>query len=297
MAAGEVSADDAALFLADRYGRPVSNLLALSGGDWSRAFGYSTDGRRLVVRFGAWRADFEADQRAMSFAGPDLPVPRLVEIGETDSGFYAISERHDGDFLEELVPPDFRRVLPALLRALDALRGLPTERDSHWHDWLRGMLVDQPGGRVSGWREQLARFDGAEPAFDAGRRAMESLLPACPELGHVVHRDLVNRNVLTDPRRSRIAAVLDWGCMVRGDFVYDIAWLRFCGLWHASLATVDWRAVVLDHFDRIGLQVEQLDARLRCYELHIGLCALAYNVFRGCDADVALLVQRLHELM
>lgn len=126
---------------------------------------------------------------------------------------------------------------------------------------------------------------------------MESLLPLCPQVGHVVHRDLVNRNVLTTPARGRIEAVFDWGSMVRGDFVYEIAWLRFCGLWHVSLTSVDWRAVVLDHFDHVGVKVERFEERLRCYELHIGLEALAYNAFRGRTTDVALLVPRLLRLL
>ncbi|MDQ1461988.1 MAG: hypothetical protein QOI08_3472, partial [Actinomycetota bacterium] len=41
-------------------------------------------------------------QAAMRFAGPDLPVPRVLEIGDAFDGSYAISERHFGVFLEEL---------------------------------------------------------------------------------------------------------------------------------------------------------------------------------------------------
>ena len=95
-------------------------------------------------RFGAWREDFEKDRAAMGFSGPDLPVPRLIEIGEALGGFYAVSERHFGRFLEELGADGFRRIMPSLLRALDAMRRIPSgpeRREVPWGRWLLDLLV------------------------------------------------------------------------------------------------------------------------------------------------------------
>src|SRR5437879_557241 len=119
MGSGRITIDRARAFLANLYDGRARAVAELRGGDWSSAFSFRLDGRDFVARFGRWRDDFENDAAAMAFAGPDLPVPRVVEIGDAFDGAYVISERHFGVFLEELDAEGFQRVLPALLRALD----------------------------------------------------------------------------------------------------------------------------------------------------------------------------------
>lgn len=277
-----VGRDEAAAFLVGRYGAMrVEAVEALGSGEWSRAFSFRLDGRDLVARFGGYREDFETDQRAMAFDGPDLPVPRVLEIGDAFGGAFAISERHRGAFLEALDAPTLRLLLPALLRTLDALRAVPQDRSgTPWREWLVASLVDQSGARVSGWRATLAQSPEVEEVFVAGELALRSLAGSCPELGHVLHGDLINRNVLVAEDGSRIVAVFDWGSSKRGDFLYEIAFLRFWAPWFPSLAAIDIRVAVLEHYAQIGLDVPDLDARLRAYELQIGLEHIAYNAFK-----------------
>src|SRR5215213_8358036 len=108
----------AARFLAERYGPSAESVTELGGGDWSRAFSFRLDHRDLVVRFGRYREDFSKDQQAMAFARPELPVPTVLEVGEALGGFYAISERHFGVFLETLDERQWQALMPALLRGL-----------------------------------------------------------------------------------------------------------------------------------------------------------------------------------
>ncbi len=60
----------------------------------------------------------------------DLAVPRVVELGETGSGYFVVSERARGDFLDELDGVGMRAVLPRLLAALDAIRGIDVVADA-----------------------------------------------------------------------------------------------------------------------------------------------------------------------
>ena len=93
----------------------------------------------------------------MEFAGPDLPVPRVLEIGDAFDGAYAIS-CFTPVFLEELDAEGMQRAPPALLRALDVVCQFAhhDKRSMPWGDWLRDALIDHPGARVSGWREKIA---------------------------------------------------------------------------------------------------------------------------------------------
>lgn len=296
-----VSLEEAAAFLRHRYDGQAHKVEPLGGGDWSRAFGFRAGGRDLVARFGQHRADYLADQDAMAFSSSDLPVPRVLEIGEALGGFYAISERHFGRFLETLDQDGWRRVLPAVLRALDALRAIPVDRRTEggegWRAQLLDGLVDHPGRRVSGWRATLATSDELDSLYRAGERAVASLLGACPEIRHVLHQDLLNRNVLVTEDASRLAAVFDWGCRTDGDFLYEVAWFTFWAPWHPGLAAIDFGNAALGHYQELGLAVPHFEERLRCYEIHIGLIHLAYCAFVGRSGELGEVAARTREFL
>lgn len=304
-----VGLEQAAAFLADRYAGRAAGVGRLGGGDWSRAYSFELDGRSLVARFGAYRQDFEKDRAATMFAGPDLPVPAVTEIGAAYGGWYAISERYSGVFLESLEGPEFERLMPALMKALDALRRVPVPADASpvwpdepgsaagWRDWLTATLEDVDGGRVSGWRAKLAESASLEGLFATAERDLRALLPSCPEIRHVVHLDLLNRNVLVRADASRLEAVFDWGCSAFGDFLYDIAWFTFWAPWHPGLDSVGFRAAVTRHYETAGLDVPGIDDRLRCYELHIGLTHLAYCTYAGRDDSRREVAQRMARIL
>ncbi|MGH3067564.1 MAG: phosphotransferase family protein [Streptosporangiaceae bacterium] len=300
---------EAAGFLAGRYPGRARDVAELGGGDWSRAFSFRLDGRDLVARFGQYGEDFARDQQAMALSGPDLPVPRVLETCSALGGAYAISERCFGVFLETLDEPRWRRLLPALLHGLDALRAAPAlpasgpasdepAATASWREQLKAELDDRPGQRVSGWRAVLAGSAELDSLFTAGERAVSGLLDACPEIRHVLHRDLLNRNVLVAGDGSRLTAVFDWGCYGLGDFLYEVAWFTFWAPWHAGLAAIDFRSAIRGHYQAAGLDVPWFDERLRCYELHIGLTHLAYCTFTG-DPGVHLpgIARRTREIL
>jgi aminoglycoside phosphotransferase (APT) family kinase protein len=301
---GPIERHAAARFLAERYGPGAGSVAELSGGEWSRAFSFRLDGCDLVARFGRHVEDFIRDRKAMAFARPELPIPKVLEIGEAPGGYYAISERHFGVFLETLNEREWRSLMPALLRALDALRATrppgsgvewASEDEggpSSWRQWLVASLEDRPGERVSGWRAGLAATPEVEAVFTSGERALRSLVAACPEVRHVLHLDLLHRNVLVAPDASRLEAVFDWGCSVAGDFLYEVAWFTFWAPWHPTLDALDFRRVIQDHYETIGLKVESFPSRLACYELHIGLAHIAYAAFTGREDDLHAVARR-----
>jgi hygromycin-B 4-O-kinase len=299
----------AARFIAERYGPSAAeSMAALGGGDWSRAFSFCLEGRQLVVRFGSYLEDFRKDQKAMSFARPELPIPTVLEVGEAHGLFYAVSERHFGLFLETLDERGWRTLLPALLSGLDALRQIQLEggvdwsgagggSPTGWRQWLLASLEDRPGGRVSGWRAALKERPEIDKVLLAGESALRSRLFACPEVRHLLHRDLLNRNVLVAKDASRLEAVFDWGCSLAGDFLYEVAWLTFWAPWYPALAAIDFGRVIRDHYQRLGLVVEHFEERLCCYELHIGLEHIAYAEFTGREEHQQATVRRTLQVL
>jgi hygromycin-B 4-O-kinase len=222
----------------------------------------------------------------------DLPIPRVVEIGEARGYQYAVSERAFGAVLEELDASAMSRAFPSVLRMLDALREVDVSGSigyggvirggdgdcASWHDHLRRVGEDPPGP-THGWRARLATRADAERAFDKTYTGFAALVSSMPEVRHLVHSDLLYGNVLVAD--DHVSAVFDWGCAMYGDFLYDVAWLSFFAPWFSGLDAVDVRRAVREHHDAIDLVVPDFDGRMRCYEAHVGLASQAYQALIG----------------
>ena len=307
----------AAAFLRERFGDAVSGVAHLGTGAWSKAFAYRHAGADLVIRFGALREDFDKDQLAAQYATPDLPVPSVLEVGEADAvgpagqalgGYYAISRRLYGDYLDGVDAGQMRALLPSLFAALDAMRladlsgssgygmwdGAGSAPYTSWREALLDVVTDQPTRRIHGWRTRLSSSPtGAEP-FDRAYRRLQSLADLLPEDRHLIHSDLLHFNVLVTG--DRITGVLDWGCGLHGDFLYDLAWFCFWAPWYTAWDSIDFQAEAAQHYARTGLTVPHFEERLRACQIHIGLEGQAYQAYVARWDDLAWTARRTLEI-
>lgn len=321
----------AAAFLRARFGEGAGEVEPVGQGEWSQAYffrqradargsaGAALPAGRYVVRFSALLEDFAKDRRAMRYAGPSLPIPRVVEIGETGgagtvtttgplSGYYAVSERFDGVYIDGVGEAQMRALLPALFAALDAMRLADLTGTSGYGSWgadgvgqypswreaLLELAEDRPNARIHGWRAALeASPIGAGP-FDEAQAALERLAAHVPEERRLIHSDLLHYNVLVEG--SRITGVLDWGCGLYGDFLYDLAWFSFWQPWFSAWAAIDFAQEARRHYAAIGLRVPDFDERLRACQLHIGLSGQAYMAYKAYWDDLEATARRTLEL-
>jgi aminoglycoside phosphotransferase (APT) family kinase protein len=307
----ELSQEEVVAFLAGRPGT-ATDLQALSGGAWSSAWAYRVGDEELVVRFGPEAAWYEADRMAMVFAGPDLPVPEVREVGTTPSGrAYAISVRHHGGFLED-TPVEMADVLaPTLTRLLVALYRVPPRPDSpvvwheaggstrSWREFLLAGLVDDPANLVHGWSTALADDQKLAALSAAVTERVSALMDACPERRDLIHGDLLHGNVLVSPDARRVEAVLSWKCSVRGDFLFDAAWCSFWAPFHPGIAAADPLSGLLRDPNVQAEPDALVDAAVRhhCYELHIGFTHLGWNVWTGNQAALTETARCLAEVL
>jgi aminoglycoside phosphotransferase (APT) family kinase protein len=309
--AEQLGREEVLTFLGGQPGTP-KDLEALSGGAWSSAWAYRAGSEELVVRFGPEVSWYEADQTAMAFAGPDLPVPQVREVGTTPSGrAYAISVRHHGRFLEDTPVEQAAAIAPTLTRLLIALYRVPAAPDApvvwhqgaapegSWREYLLAGLADDPGKLVHGWSAALAADPELAVLSKAVAERVRTLAAACPERRDLVHGDLLHGNVLVSPDARRVEAVLSWKCSVRGDFLYDAAWCSFWSPWHPGIAAADPLSRLLRAPAVRAEPGALLDAAARhhCYELHIGFTHLGWNVWTGNQADLAATARRLAEVL
>jgi hygromycin-B 4-O-kinase len=309
MATSDAAARD---FVAAHYGSRATGLWPLAGGEWSRAFAAQLDGRPVVIRFGQHVGDFKKDAVMAGYASEQLPIPAVSEIGATGSGYFAVSGLVRGEPLDGLDERAMRAVLPGLLAALDAIRGIeiPGSRgygiwlarpdgcagsDASWAEAL--LAIDQDNPRLPGWRAALSAVPASARCFDRGYASLAALANGLPARRHVVHADLLNRNVLV--AGPRLAAVLDWGNAMFGDWLYDAAWLIFWWPWFPRLTGIDITAELLAHWAATdgGSLPPGAEQRLHAYQLHIGLDSMAYTAFRGRREDLARVTEQVAGLL
>jgi hygromycin-B 4-O-kinase len=289
-------------FLASRFDS-VSDLVGLSGGEWSTAFGFRAGDRRLVVRFGAHLGDYEKDQLAASWTTPDLPVPEVLDVGPAFDGAFAISEWKTGTRLDELEPGHFAVVADALLGTLAEIGRIELAGDGFgaWRapdcaaphaTWSEALLAvaHRHDDRLRGWSTRLAQVPEAQHVFERGYRRLRSIVAVCPDRRRVVHGDLLAGNVLVDD--GRISAVFDWGNSLAGDPLYDVAGLCFWSRWHRGIDGGLIRRLAAERFGEADV-----DDRLRCYELHIALDALQYQAFAGRRHELTWTTEQVMQLL
>lgn len=276
-------------FLNEHFGGDVRDLAPIGQGDWSQAFSFQHEGAALVARFGEHVEDYVKDRYACRFAHPDLPVPYVREIGQALGRHFCISERAYGEMLESLDADGMRRIVPAVFRMFDALRTVDVSVSSGFGGWNaegnapvaswkeRLLAVDKENDRVHGWHAAMAESPTGTAPYNEALGYLKSHIHLLPEIRHLLHTDLLHFNVLAAD--DRINAVVDWGNAQYGDFLYELAGFTFYAPWYPAMETIDWAGEARRHFEAIDVDVPNFEARLRCYEAHIGLDGMAYNAF------------------
>jgi len=306
---GTVDEARVAGFLGDRLGGQIGDLVPVKQGEWSQAFFFRHADRDYVVRFGAYLEDFAKDRIAAGYRSPGLPVPNVLDVGEAFGGYYAISERLFGAYVDSIDGAQMRALLPSLFGALDAMRlvdlsaatgygGWGADGHAPFASWQAALLDvgnDPQTGRIAGWRAGLASSPTGAAPFDEAFRHLQMLVSCCHEERYLIHSDLLHYNVLV--AEDRITGVFDWGCGLYGDFLYDLAWFCFWAPWFPAWNSIDFREEALRHYVAIGLDVPHFEERLLVCQIHIGLAGQAYQAYKGYWSDLEATAKRTLEII
>lgn len=279
--------------LRHHYGPRDDIATPLAPGAWSSAFAFETEDGPFVIRFSEHVDDFDRDSFAFRYRCEDLPIPAVTDRGIFRGLHYAVSERVTGGFLDDLSSPDLRQTLPSLARMFEALRSADVSTSTgyglwdtsgngsaaSWPEHLRRSLEDSPETRGGSWREKLETSPTGAAAFDRDLEVLHRRSREMPNARHVVHSDLLNYNLFA--REHRISGVIDWGCAMYGDFVYELAWFRFWWPWYPNWDGIDVVDAALPVLRDHGADLSQVQERLMCYQLHIGLGHQSYNASIG----------------
>jgi hygromycin-B 4-O-kinase len=295
-------------FLSDHLGARITNIKAVGQGEWSQAFFFQAGGQQKVVRFSRLDEDFQKDRFASRFASANLPIPRIEELGEAFDGYFAISPRIAGKMIDHLDAAEMAAALPALWELFDALRradlsqtsgyggwdGRGVAGRSSWQEFLLSIASDDAASRIN-WQEALAGRPRVSALFQRVYGELQRLVGDCPEERQLIHNDLLHFNLLLDG--DRIAGVIDWGCALYGDFLYDLAMFDLWQFYYPAMQGIDFKAEAKAFYGKRGVPLPHFEQRLRCYEFHLALDAMKYCAYKDHERDLRLITNRIEEIL
>jgi hygromycin-B 4-O-kinase len=276
----------------------ISELVQIAEGEESRAFSFRASGENYVVRINQTADGFHKDAYAhRRFATAALPIPEIVNIGEFDGEHaYCISRRAAGVTLQELAHAELMGIAGPVASVLDAVAASNVEGTCGY-----GPFDAQGNGTYGTWRDFLTAiaspgqydWDAAVHQVDLDRvhpllNEVLTLAERCPQDRHLVHGDFGSNNVLTDGRH--VTGVIDWSEAMIGDPLYDVANIFF---WRSWLECMEQQARFFEAHSSDRLRDS---ARLRCYQLRIGLEEVFESALCGTAENVAWAINRCEEL-
>jgi hygromycin-B 4-O-kinase len=283
-----ITATHVRTFLTKHTRAQPTEIVSLSGGEWSQAFGYKQHTHDYVIRFGTFKNDYTRDQQAIKYNSPSLPIPKVLEIGEAFDGYFAISERAFGLMLEDMNTLQMRSLLPSIFETLDALRTADISQTqgygewnadeiapfTTWYELLVGVQNENPAMKFHNWKQALADSPTGDKPFQEAFKVLKEIARDIPCARSLVHNDLLHFNVLANG--DHITAVFDWANSLYGDFLYDLAQFVFWADYLPATATIDWKQEALSHYQTIGLSIPKFEERLTACMLNMGLGAQSY---------------------
>lgn len=286
-----VDTEEATNYLREVLQAEISPLRPLRQGGWSDAYAFDTDDGTLVARFSRYRDDFDNDRYASRWNSANLPVPDVLRIEEGPDGFVAVSRFVHGQAIDTLDGAELRATLSALFAMLDTFRTADLSGTSglggwnatgqasrqSWADFLLSVGNDTPEMRNHGWRSQLAASPIGIERFDETHGRLAELVRDLPVSRHLLHSDLLNYNLLV--ANGGIAGVIDWGCGLYGDFLYDVAWIAHYWPYYPAWQEIDFLAEYQRHAAEIGLDMPMFEERILASRIRIGLDNQAYNTY------------------
>lgn len=210
----------------------VANLRALTGGasrsTW--AFDAAAGDRRqgLILRIGPpddVHAGMELEARAQAAAAAaGAPVPHVLIADDSPAALgnpFLVCEEIAGETIVRRIQRQLEaaggqaartRLLRQCAQALAAIHRADPD--------IPGLAREDP---LTQWRERLDAMGDTTATFEWAFRWLEARRPG-PSADVLVHGDFRMGNLIVDG--SRLAAVLDWELVHRGDPYDDLAW--FC---------------------------------------------------------------------
>jgi len=285
----KMAKESVVIFLTKLYGEDVSSIEFMVGGESSQAFSFQKKDEDFIIRINKRLNGFEKDKYAFeNFSNKNVPIPKIIEIGKfNNEHHYAISEKAQGQILDNLSDEEYKKVFPELFDILTSIHNIDITNTQGYGYWAIDGTTESKSWKdyVLNVNKYVVVEDNKPSLFETSfleeelwnkvYKKIESLLQYCPEDRYIMHGDYGYDNVTSE--NSSITGVFDWEGSKYGDFLYDVAWLNF---WNPKRNPLSF----FENYYTNTKPIKNFKERVLCYQLRIGLSSLSFYAF-SCQKE------------
>lgn len=273
------SVDDLIKFLEQKFSPVIQEIKPLVGGEQSKAYSFTSQGKQYVIRINRRRIGFDKDKYASDCFSMFLPIPKILDIGEIEDRYYCISEQSDGEPFQKETPitPE---LLKDIIQTLQKIHKIDIPTDSNygvinrhgaadfksWRDWVLKdyILVFKDDESYYKWTDIYQREFVNKETIDNLFQLLNKYVVSVPSNKNVIHGDYGPGNILIN--KDQVTSIIDWSESAYGDPLYDVAWFDF---W---VNQANFKEFYKDF--RLNDELADYNDRIYAHQLFIGLHSL-----------------------
>jgi len=260
--------------------------VAIERGQVAQTLAFTVEDQPYVLRFNAdnMDANFEKeDFIARYFVVKEVPIPAMVRYGRLGELHFCITEKAEGQCMDQLTQEQAEQAAPAIVAVLGAIHATDVSAyegygifdgvgQGLFPSWPAYLLAVRDEERADGffgkWHSLFETSFLERDTFDQVSSHMERLLEYCTNERYLVHGGFGFGNLLM--HNGIVTGVIDWLDAKYGDFLYDVAWLDF---WAPEQG---YPERFHTSYSNRGVDVRALHERIQCYQCYIALDAMRF---------------------
>jgi hygromycin-B 4-O-kinase len=262
-----VNFDSVCNFVKDKYGIEKENISYINSGEFSSSFLLAPGDKKMVFRVNLdTDLGFRKDN-LIHTAYPNFPTPKIIENGRFESsGFYSLSEMVAGKQLNKLSTEDNISSLPSLFLAMNEI---------HTAEFSNSTLLNNDDWKSILRKYTVNGYDKIEGTFFDDKRYKQLLAVFSVQVemtlphSYLLHGDFGRTNIFAE--NGKITGIIDWSEAMRGDFLWDLAWIAF---WPTEIDFVGEYYKFNEGNGRLDLS--NFEERISLYTLAIGIHTLLF---------------------
>jgi len=285
------------------FGEDIKKLEEVKGGNLKAVYFFNYDHKDYVIKFSIEDTEFKKESYLYKILNDkDVPMARIVKVGQYKNYFYSISTKITGEALISLNEKQAYEALPSLISNISKVHFADVSRTkgygwlnekgngiyNSWSEYLHGFFQKEQIGFWKDWYELFETSFLDNKIFNELYNEMLRLSNYCEGRRHIVHGDFHFGNVISN--ENIITGIIDWGNVMYGDFIFDVATM------HMQFPKYNIVEVFKEHYKDNNILIPSFRERFLCCSLCKGLDALRFFAKLGDRGSCDSIVKYLYNL-
>lgn len=288
--------------LIDTFDDSLKGLKEVQSGHIKKVYFFLYNEEEYVIRFSHYDLEFKFEKYLYQYGNKNI-VAKPIKIGSYQNLYYMISKKIMGQHLKALDEKSVIKLIPKVLYSITHIHQININ-ESVGYGWLdddfngcfsslklfiESHFNNEQKGFWKDWyhlfQEGILNWD----QFHFFYKRMINLEPYCKGIRHIVHGDFHLSNIIY--HKNEISGFIDWGNVLYGDFLLDIATI------HMQLPQLGILNQAINYYQNNNIKIDYFKERFTCMSLFKGLDMLRFSAKQGNISSCKSIINSLEQLI